>query len=472
MTSSIIKNRLQLILALVRFQRMLRLILRFAWLGLGGYLIYWGIQKLSSRLFSQNVMSILGISLGLLLFVSIIIRWQNAEKILWSVDRKFDLKEQTSTAWQVIIEKEKGVLNEALFTDVMALSPVILKGLLLRGWFLVRDLVSLCIVAILVFGVYKTSGESQYLDKLSSNVNTIQLPAVPSEMRAEDILPMKIPGLASKPNPQNADNPNENQSNHQIQLENQQGLSEGDFKGLSATVDALGKALSQNAATYGAGQAMQSMDLGKAAGAFQTLSDRLGSLDNSTLEQIAASLKAASTQLKNTNLDQLANDLQGASDSINTSLDSQKSDQNQGLDSQDSLLIRDQLDQVAKDINQIESNIASASNKSGSSSSETTANFAGPGAGASSSGRLKSDPAGLTRLQGEGGTLELPNANPHDITGIPTQGGTDKPGTGVSQQESSAVNPGSGEVIQTFLVPFNYPYKWRDVISTYFQRYR
>jgi hypothetical protein len=93
---------------------------------------------------------------------------------------------------------------------------------------------------------------------------------------------------------------------------------------------------------------------------------------------------------------------------------------------------------------------------------------AGGGEGNSPSAQTGSpEPAG--RLQGEGGELELPLDDPSQ-SGLLSPAPADASGSGTASGSlDSLAGPGS-DAVQSPLLPTTYLWKWRDVVSKYFER--
>jgi ABC-type transporter Mla subunit MlaD len=206
----------------------------------------------------------------------------------------------------------------------------------------------------------------------------------------------------------------------------------------------LGEDLSQQAPTYDLGQELQGSDLNGAAGELDQLNDQLENLSPKTRQELADALEEAAGEGGSAGDSQLSEDMSGAAEAL------------KGEDSGEAGSESNQsLDQLAQDLRDRADELNSAQ-----------AN--GSGAGSGSSGQTGSaEPAG--RLQGEGDDFELPledSAQSGLLSPAPPQ--ADGSGTASGSLDS----PGKGEngVAGSPLVPNSFLWKWRDVVSSYFQR--
>ncbi|MGH2536258.1 MAG: hypothetical protein ACRDHL_02570, partial [Candidatus Promineifilaceae bacterium] len=130
-------------------QRGLRLLLRSAWIGLGGYLLAWGGNQLWGWLPEPESWAFVGAGLALLPLAGIVFPWPGWPRLTWRLDRAFRLKEQVSAAWQVSRAEAAGPLGSLLLDDAAALLPPIRRRVLWRGWHLLRDAFACLIVGLL-----------------------------------------------------------------------------------------------------------------------------------------------------------------------------------------------------------------------------------------------------------------------------------------------------------------------------------
>ena len=126
-------------------QRAFKQILRAAWLGGAVYLICWGVNGLWGWLPDKRVWVALVLAIMLFNIFVIFIRRASYKQFLWNLDRKFDLKEQLSTAAELSGHTNEG-LSQELLEDSMAVLSKVRSRIANKGW-RVRDDVNCCSLA-------------------------------------------------------------------------------------------------------------------------------------------------------------------------------------------------------------------------------------------------------------------------------------------------------------------------------------
>jgi hypothetical protein len=453
---------------LVWAQRGLRLGLRTVWLGLTGIFLGWALHALWGWLPNPAAWFLIGLAFALVpavpLFGLVLDSLRRSppgastSRWVWRLDRRLGFKEQISTAWGIVQKRENGRMNEALVRDVLGILSQVRRRVWKHGWFLERDLVSASIV-LLLCGIMVTSlllrpaadipFDAPALDPFASaplpqdQPPSDRPPAAPPPAGDEALPPETDPSAGDgQPGnaPQGGGQPEANPSG-----ENGGGAALGSQSGSApntpvdpATAEALrrlGSELSEQAGTYGLGQALEQLDLDAAAGALEDLNDNLDDLSPESRENLAEAMQEAAEALENTGEQPLSDDLRDAADSL------------AGPGQQ----ANEALDQVAGDLRQLSGEMGSAE-------------MAGGGTG---EGSGSAEP--LPRLQGEGSDLELPlddSSQSGLLSPAPQETGGDATASG---SLDSAYQAGDDEAASP-LLPNSYLWKWRDVVGKYFQR--
>jgi hypothetical protein len=233
------------------------------------------------------------------------------------------------------------------------------------------------------------------------------------------------------------------------------------YQSITEALYELGKELRDNAATYEIGEALMNMEIEQAASALENLSTSAGQLSPETLEDLANSLQDAAGKLdQNNSLTLLPNFQQAASAIVNEN------------PSENVPSAQDSLEKIAGDLRDLAGMMKSPTEGSADATGADSADemqSASGGTGAGLSADSQSGPAeSFERLSGEGGSIELDNLSESMRSAL-------RPGTpshnlrpGTSTGSRSSVMGGSSDIFEVDLVPYRYPWKWRDVVSKYF----
>ncbi|MEA4909234.1 MAG: hypothetical protein VB089_16550 [Anaerolineaceae bacterium] len=428
---------------LARWQRGIRLGLRAIWLGASGVLLGWVLHTWLGWLPDSYAWVGLGLALMLIPITSFILSLTTAGKWAWKMDRLLGLDEQVSTAWEVAQHRRRGELNEALVQDAAQSLPQIRQRMLQRGWYLRGDLAA-TLVVLLLGGVLLGSGALQPFGALLEHA------------------PAAVPPAAVRPLPQAQaeTDPHQPAPTDQSALESQPAPA-GEGSGESAAPEAgnapaqnpgsgidpqigsalrqLGRELSQQAGTYALGQALENLDLDGAANAMEGLQDGLDELSPESRQQMAEAMRQAAEALEQVEgAPPIASDLNEAAQSL------QEGSNDAGQD----------LGQVAEDLRQLAGQIG-ASPQAGSGGAEM--------------GSASGNPDPLRRLENEGGDLSLP-LNDTAESGMLDPARPEGSGEGTASGSLDAAGSEQENSLQNPLVPNSYAWKWRDVVSEYFQR--
>ncbi|GAB4581306.1 MAG: hypothetical protein Fur0022_40530 [Anaerolineales bacterium] len=421
-------------------QRTVRLLVRAAWTGLAGYLIGWGINDLYGTLPNAQTWTTLGGFLALPSIVTIFYTLPMS-RLVWNLDRRFALREQLSTAWQTSQHPAQTRLSTLLLADAAALLPAQRARILRRGWFLSRDLLSLLVVLGLFFTVSTFTEANTPYPPISQHP-PLALPPLAEAPTYQDIFPSGIPGLTQPPNTPAPSEP----------------LSPDEATDLDDILSELGENLSENPETAPAGEALQQGDLAEAAAELERLADELDNLPAEARENAEDALRNAAQQAEQAGAEDLANALQEAAD---------------GMEAPESnnLQAAEALDHLADEFRQLEDQFAALGQAGDQEPTQDSQTPPQEGAGGSSAGtgsENEGQPEPLERLEGEGQTVEI--EGDETPSGLLTPGEASGPPTTDGSGPIIASGGGSGKTdpIQSILVPYNFSWRWRDVVSKYF----
>lgn len=424
--------RIRHLLLLAWLQRAVRLFLRAAWLMVGGYLIALGSNQLWGWLPDSRTWLLAGGVPGLLALLAVFFPWPRTARLAWRLDRTYGLQEQVSTAWEVSHHEPVKPLELLLIEDAAVLLPPIIRRVWWRGWNLLSDVVSFIIVIALAAIML---GADWAITPLSPfEVEAARLPAPEQDPQAEDVFPSGIPGVEV---PAAANNSKE----------------AGEGQGLaarSAAADAalrdLGDALSQQPASFDAGQSLQQGDLQGAADELEFLADHLDDLSRETQEELASAFEESGQDIAEDGFpeeQQLAGDMQQLADQIRETAD---------------LTAREQMDEVAQDLRELSEAVL-----------ETESDNAVAGAGPPTAGgpdERAGDPQPFERIRGEGETISLGSEN--DSSGLLRPGSYREAGTAVAGGAYDYQASNNSAVVSDILTPYQYPWILRHVVSEYF----
>ena len=428
--------------ALLLTQRTLRLLLRAAWMSLAGYLIGWGINDLYGTLPDTRLWFAIGFALALPSLLAIF-RPLRIAHLAWNLDRRFELREQLSAAWQTSQQPEQTRISTLLLPDADALLPAQRTRILRRGWFLSRDFLAALLVTAFSLTIHTFGATTIHLS--APDATPLDLPALAESPTYDDLFPSGIPGLTEPRNDPGQSDP----------------LTPDQATNLDDLLSELGDTLNENPETAPAGEALQQGDLEEAAAEIERLADELDSLPEEARENAQDALQRAAEQAEQAGQNDLANALQQAADS----LDNQNPN---------NLEAAEALDDLASEFRKLEDQFASMGQAGDQepaaepSEGDQQANNSEGGNAAGTGNGSEGQPDPLERLEEEGQTVEIEGDDtpsgllaPGEAPGVPNtgDGGPVIAGGG---------GPGDTAIINSILTPYNFPWRWRDVVSKYF----
>lgn len=439
--------RLFLLWLLLWVQRTLRLSLRIVWTATAGLVIAYGIHTIWGVFPDWRYGAALAAGLALLPLIGILTTWPHMGRFAWKLDRLMQFKEQVSAALEVTRQQRKDKLSESLTQDANQLLDQARNRILLRGWYLSRDLSSMVIVAFLIWLLF-----AQELSPASISiepVSPVPLPMLGSDPSAHQIFPTGLPWLQ----PESVAGSG---ADDETAADHNGGESENDAAAahMEEVLKQLGDDLSQQTASYNAGQALQKGDLAAAAREMEIMGERADIFSTET----AAALSAA--------LDEAAQDLQKnppATSAENQQLAEDLSAASEALAQNDSAGFQEAMDQVARKLREGApgSQLATAEDPL-QPGGNATGRDGGAFAGASDTGA----PQAFERLQGEGDAFTVEAGS--EEAGLLSPGNPLTSGEGVAAGSLNQSFTADGEVIITGLTPYHLGWEWRDVVSTYF----
>jgi len=432
---------------LVFVQRLLRGGLRSLWLAGAGWLLAWGANQLWGWLPDERTWLLAALTFALIPALGLLFAWRTAPRLVWRIDRRFGFHEQLSTAWSVAEEKaQPRPLEAALIRDAARLLPEAHWSILRRGWYLAGDLVSAALILVLLAAVFASRQAVPLPGALGDIPSAIPLPAPGEDPTAGDLAsedessqPGEQPGEQPGAQPgQGQDQPAGSQPGEQTPMDPR----------LGEVLSQLGEDLAAQAGTSELGEALQNLDTQGAADSLEKLAGQAGELSPETRENMRQALERAAGELGSVPSGDLPQDLQDLAESLQGQGDLRPGSPS-GLDFQRA------AGEVASDLRELQPSPPQQQAGGGGGAGEGSTDQGGP-------------PPQITRLDEEGGVFEL-EVDPSDLPvslspGDPAQAGAEV----LSEGRDAPALP--GEAVDNFVVPFEFPWKWRDVVSSFFQR--
>jgi hypothetical protein len=270
------------------FKRVLHLVLRSMWLGIGGFLLYWGLIALSGHVFNFTY-AVVATSLMFLPFlVAAFIFRPNLKEWTWKIDRAYELKEQISTALEVSAKRPLKHLEFDLIKEATPLLSIKTKQIWKSDWLLGRELTALMVVILLLSAVILL-GKTISIDfKIERSLTSVSFK---SEPKTIDVFPN---GMAWK------------------HYENdQKAIPPIDLRSFGNTMSNLGDELMKDKATNELGKAIQQMDIAKTTAALAELAENIDALPEESRINLVNALGNAAPKLNEMGLNQLAESPRG-----------------------------------------------------------------------------------------------------------------------------------------------------------------
>lgn len=472
-----LKARFVELYAVSSLQRSLRLLPRAFWMGAAGGMLAWGANALWGVLPHPASWVFVGLAFAL---VPVIAIWAALFPVLfslaphkqwiWRVDRRLGMREQFSTAWEVAERGESGPVASLLVQEMLHALPRARRRLLKGAWFNKIDLFASLLAVMMVCFLLAAM-------LLQPNpANRAQEPAAPGAAPEQAAPPEagEQPGAGQSDQGETGEGgeggeggesggaegegqPGEGQGGEQPpggggqgegqdstggqsgESGSQDGQPGADTEALSEALREMGRELSRQAGTYELGQALENLDMERAAEELEDLGDQLSELSPESRANMSEAMRDAAEDARQAGDQELGEELDEAADTL-SNRDPRAGQAMENL----AEALRDRAGQM-----------------------EAAASSA-PGAGQGPSPETGL-PEPIRRLQNENGRFELPlnpAAEPHLISPAPPD--VDGEGTAGGALDSS-MRQGAGPG-QNPLLPGSVLWKWRNVVSEYFQR--
>ncbi len=434
--------------ALVMAQRAARMLLRALWLGVGGFLLGWGINALTGWLPAPGIWLGVGIVLALPALAASV-RIVKIRPLAWALDRRLGLHEQVSAAVQAQQEPAPSPVAQQLIAETGPALAGAFRRVLRRGWFLWPDLEAAAIVGILLGLVLWARAFNAPL--ALPETEPLPLPPLAEETTREDVFPSNIPGLTGP-----AEDPDPQASGAAETGEGEFSLD--DLSALEATLSQFGETLSAMPETFKAGEALQRGDLEAAAQAFEELAENADMLSDEARENLEQALRQAAENAEQAGEQGMAEEFEQAANALAEAMPNEFS-------------VADSLDEVAENLRHLGQVFTEAPEDESQAAGEQDGQQAGQegggaGAGVGSGGQEFGEPEPFERFDEEGQAMELPGGEEPSGLLLPGQpsGESGASGAGATDQ----LQPADATVVDSILTPFHYSWRWRDVVSEYF----
>ena len=453
-----VERQVKSIYQLVQIQRALRLFLKSAWIilllysGLTLAIIAAGQHQLEKYLFGLGLLLI--ILQPMLYFFS----KRELANFVWLLDRRLELKEQVSAAWQSLHKEDNRPFVVLLFEDVSRLLTSVYQNIRIKGWYVQKDLLLVLILGIVAFCVSMYSSLS-IESVLPSDQSIAALPPLQEEPSFEDVFPK---GMLSYYENEEVDENNDNGNNKDQQKAQQ----------LKAALEEAGAVFSKDAFTQNFGEALQNAQMEQAAQMLEMLANNAGLLSNEMKTQMGEYLQEAKKPFEKIGEEQIVKDLDEATKAL-----SQEAQNSNG-----SQEVKDKLNELAKDLRDMAPSLEKAQ-------SSDTVQKSEPKAG---SGKLIASGTGsetaevkvsvqqelseaVDRLSGEGnevvfGDQEKGNEENKNIFNPNAKPPKENVADASVLSPLSVVRQGDQVIIRNNITPNYFSWTWRDEIAKYFER--
>ena len=465
-----LKNQFVELYALTRLQRGMRLLLRAFWMGIAGIIVGWGMNALFGLLPNPATWILLGMGFALVPVILVLISLYPVlfslpphREWVWKMDRQMGLREQLSTAWEVAAKEDAvkppaqsqdSPVSELLVQDMLASLPRMRRAALREGWYRKADLVSSIILLMLACVIFATMLFRPAPSIQAQNPpDSAQLPEAPPERPGPG--DEQLPGPSEPQGDPMGEQPGEQQPGEGSSEGSQPGGEQAgdnpaagmsgdasesaDTEALADALRDMGSELSEQAGTYELGRALENLDLEGSAQAMENLNEQLNELSPETRENMAQAMQDAAGAIEEAGEPEMSQNMGEAAEALPEAGD----EANQALGD------------VAEDLRQMGDAMQSASG-------------ANSGAGQGQSNQTGS-PEPLERLAEEGGSFDLPQeSGPQSELLSPAP--PDAPGEGTASGTLDSTGSQGQDAIQNPILPNSMLWKWRDVVSQYFQR--
>src|SRR5690606_15826211 len=113
-----------------------------------GFILAWALNEYIGLLPGVTSWLLAGAALAAPASLGIGLLRPRPQRLAWRLDRTYGYQEQVSGGWQAVKDKSKGPVVESLFDEVGTALSQARNRVLLFGWFLTKDLLSLGIILL------------------------------------------------------------------------------------------------------------------------------------------------------------------------------------------------------------------------------------------------------------------------------------------------------------------------------------
>jgi hypothetical protein len=259
-----------------------------------------------------------------------------------------------------------------------------------------------------------------------------------------EVVPGNVPGLIA------AATQAPGQTNQPSSPSGSGGMTAENLQAMSNALQKIGVPLSGQAETKPLADALQALDLKQAATELQKLANQSDTLSQTAKDQLAQAVQSAAPALDQAGLKGLSADLQASATALKDPTSA-------------SAPLKDTLNKAAGDLSSL------AAQLTGQSAQGQPGNTPGQGAAQGLAGEVpqKGNPLAIARLGGEANSFEIPNGA-SSPSGILTAGAPNGAPVGTASGALD-LSAAGGDTVTSLLEPYYYPWKYQNVVSSYFQ---
>lgn len=312
MTSHDFLREIDRIFQIAFTQKIVRMILRAAWMAGAIYLGFWGTNRLWGWFPNQSIWVFGALSAAILVIGSVILVRKPGKQFVWRLDQGYSLNEQVYTLYEVLRFGEPGMEKSPLIQDLLNSQNIarlreVRRELVDKGWGLKQEFESTIMVLVLLMIVYLTSVSS--ITQLQTGGMLNVLPALGSELTADQVFTSGIPGYQG---------PAEGLGDGigatgEIGLMSSFDLNPLEWLQVSALIKKLGEGLKAEAATHELGRALYQENYKEAANQFGNLAENSDTLSAGVRGQIADQFLGTAVALQDIQQTEISSYFQEAS---------------------------------------------------------------------------------------------------------------------------------------------------------------
>jgi len=298
-------------------QKAFKLVLRSAWVGGAVYLFFWGLHQFFGVLPNNTFWTIAAVLVAVAILATLYFQRKPDKKFVWTLDRRFNLKEQAITAYELLTENEAGELvpddesmTSLLAKDAAQTLPVVRHRLVSKGWNLRPEFESTLVVLILLLVVY-LNGVSIITQVPPGGMIGI-LPGLGSDPDAEDVFAVGESGSGQAPASQGQVPPADDSLNEEPFLT----ITTQDYEAIARVMKQLGKDIEDDSITNRLGEMLQNENFEVAAEEFGKLAETISHSLPETRENLGNEFLESAVELQDAGQSEVSQYFQNASASL------------------------------------------------------------------------------------------------------------------------------------------------------------